>query len=448
MKRISLAAAAILTILVSPPLYAQQKTLLHNASIIDGTGKQAWKGDILLEGDKIAKVSTHIREKDATLIDMSGKTIMPALISDHVHIGNVKGLESNGKFYTRSHILYQLEKYQQYGVENIMVMGTDRPYLFESGIRDSSANGLLPGARIHSATIGFGTPDGAPPLSMAMDQVFRPSSPDQIKQEMDSIMPYKPELVKLWIDDFNGMYKTKMAPAVYKTIIEEAHKRNLKVAAHVYYISDARQLMADGVNVIAHSIRDSVIDDNLLSTMKKNKVVYIPTLSLDEFAYIYARNPEWVNNPFFKASLEPGVYELITSAAYQEKIKNDPQFNTKMRAFTIALQNLKKVFDAGILVALGTDSGAMFLRAQGFSEHLELQLMTEAGLTPMQAIVAATGNAARAIGIDKQYGTVQEGKTADLLILNADPLTDIKNTRNIYQVWKAGVKVSNGPLHN
>lgn len=108
---------------------------------------------------------------------------------------------------------------------------------------------------------------------------------------------------------------------------------------------------------------------------KPKKIVYIPTLSLDEFAYIYAKKPEWINDEFFKKSLEPGVYEMITSAKYQNDLKNSPTFDKDTKAFQTALKNLKKVYDAGITVAMGTDSGAMPLRAQGFSEHLELQLM-------------------------------------------------------------------------
>ncbi|QES88129.1 amidohydrolase family protein [Rhizosphaericola mali] len=427
-------------------VHAQDNVILKHATIIDGKGGVEKNADILIEGKKIIKIGTNLTAAGVKEIDLKGKTIMPSLISDHVHIGNVEGTESNAKFYTRDHILYQLEKYTNYGVNNIMVMGTDRPFLFDSGIRDSSAAGLLPGARIHTAAIGFGAVNGAPPLPMAMDQVFRPTAIDQIPRELDSIKAYKPELVKMWLDDFNGTYKIKMKPEIYKAIIAEAHKRNLRVAAHVYYLSDAHRLVQDGVDILGHSIRDSIIDDQLIQEMKQKGVIYIPTLSLDEFAFIYAKKTEWQNDPFFKASLEPGVYELITSQAYQDKIKNDPLFNTKVKALEIAMKNLKKLYDAGILIALGTDSGAMFVRAQGFSEHLELQLMTEAGLTPMEAIEVATGNAAKAIHIDQDFGTIEAGKVADLLILNANPLDNIKNTRKIYQVWKDGKKVSDGPI--
>lgn len=214
----------------------------------------------------------------------------------------------------------------------------------------------------------------------------------------------------------------------------------------MYYLADLKLLVKDGVDIIGHSIRDNIIDDATLNDMKAKGVTYIPTLSLDEFAYIYAKKPEWINNEFFKKSLEPGVDDKITSQAYQDELKNSPLFETNIKAFQTSLKYVKRVYDAGIPVAFGTDSGAMFLRAQGFSEHLELQLLVEAGLTPNQAITIATKNAAKAIGIDKDFGTLEVGKTADFLILDANPLNNIKNTEKINAVYKAGKLVSKGPL--
>lgn len=201
------------------------------------------------------------------------------------------------------------------------------------------------------------------------------------------------------------------------------------------------------MDIIGHSIRDSIIDDVLVQQIKAKGIVYIPTLSLDEFAYIYARKPEWVDDPFFKASLEPGVYEMITSEKYQNDLKNSPAYLRNIHALETALKNLKKLYDAGVLIALGTDSGAMPLRAQGFSEHLELELMVQAGLTPLQAITVATKNAAQVLKIDNKFGTVQKGKTADLLIVDGNPATNIKDTRKIVAVYKAGKEVSKGPVN-
>ncbi|MCH5719913.1 amidohydrolase family protein [Niabella hibiscisoli] len=218
------------------------------------------------------------------------------------------------------------------------------------------------------------------------------------------------------------------------------------MAAHVYYLSDLKQLVADSVDIIAHSVRSDTIDEATIARMKAQQVIYIPTLSLDEYAYIYGQKPDWINNEFFRKSLEPGVYEMITLEKYQNDLKNAPNYTLNKIAFETAKQNMLRLFKAGVLIAMGTDSGATPIRAQGFSEHLELQLMTEAGLTALEAITVATKNAATALRIQQYYGTLEPGKVADLIILNEDPTKDIKNTREIFAIYKDGKEVSKGPL--
>ncbi|ANH83715.1 amidohydrolase [Niabella ginsenosidivorans] len=413
--------------------------LLQDVLLIDGNGgAPLMHMDVRIRADSIAEIGRKLDTQHTLVIPMSGKTVMPALTSAHVHVGSLKGTANKPENYTRNNILSQLKKYADYGITNILVMGTDLPMLFQSGLRDSSVNNLLPGARLFSAGYGFGPP------GFNTGHLYQPQRADQVPAQMDSLAQLRPAVVKIWVDDFAG-HSRKMDTAVYRAVIREAHKHGLRVAAHVYYLADARRLVADGVDMLAHSIRDSVIDDNLVKQMKEKKVIYIPTLALDLFSFAYAGMPEWINDPFFKAALEPGVYEMITAPGYSAAAKNSPLYARNRHGFETALKNLKKLQDAGVLIAMGTDSGAQPIRVQGFSEHMELALMVQAGLTPLQAITAATKNAAHALKINAQFGTITPGKKADLLIINGNPATAISNTRNIAAVYKAGRQVSKGP---
>ena len=443
MKCIHLCFVAMLAILVSCSSQERSEAglLLKNANVIVGDGSGELKGaDILVRGDSIVQVGKNIDDAGAKAVDMTGKTIMPALISAHVHIGVLKGNSSSADNYTRQNILDELKKYAEYGILNLQVMGTDRPLLFQNGLYDSIRNGLLPGARMLSAGYGFNIPQANIDPSSFLSAVYRPSSPESVPAEIDSLAALNIKTLKIWVDDAGGS-APKMKPEIYQAIIREAHQRGMQVAAHVYYLSDARRLVNDGIDIIAHGIRDSVVDAAFVESMKKNNVIYIPTLALDDFSFVYSRDPEWINDPFFKRSLEPGVYDMLTSEKFRNEQKNSPSLKRNTTAFTVGMQNVKKLADAGVVVTLGTDSGAFPIRTQGFSEHLELQLLRQAGLTPMQVIVAATQNAAKALKIDDRFGTLQQGKIADLLVLDGDPLEDIRNSRKIEAVYKAGEKV-------
>ncbi len=445
MKRIIQCLQLSVLLAVGAPAFTQGTTpiLLKNVSLIDGTGSAPGpQTDILIRGENIESIGKGIKSAGAREIDLKGKTVIPALISAHAHVGTLKGTTSTAENYTRENILRHLKKYQDYGVGAVLVMGTDRPLIFENGLRDSTVAGQLPGARMFSAGYGFNTPANSP--ASWMNLLLRPETPEDVPAMMEKLAQVKPDVVKMWVDDHGG--GMKMKPEIYQAIIREAHKRHIRVAAHLFYAEDARLLTEAGIDIIAHSIRDKEVDADLLKKMKEKNLIYIPTLSLDEYQFVYAGKPDWVTDEFFKKSLEPGVFEMITDPGYGEKIKNAPEYSQNMAAFKTALKNLKKIYDAGITVALGTDSGAFPVRTQGFTEHLEMELMVQAGLTPLQAITVSTRNAAKAIRIDNEYGTIEKGKKADLIILDADPVKDIKNTRKISAVWKNGKEVSRGPL--
>ncbi len=434
-------------ILCSTSVNAQNTDLIlfKNATVIDGTGAAPRAHtDILITAGQITAIQKGIKANSAREIDLTGKTVMPSLICAHAHVGTLKGTTSSAENYTRENLLRHLKKYEDYGVSAVLALGTDRPLIF-NGFIDSTQTGLLPGARLYSAGYGFNTPDPNP--GSWMNLLLRPNTPEDVPAMMEKLAKVKPTVVKIWVDDHGGNAQ-KMKPEIYQAIIREAHKRNIRVAAHLFYAEDARKLTEAGIDIIAHSIRDKEVDQDLLTKMKQKNVTYIPTLSLDEYQFVYAGNPDWINDAFFKASLEPGVFEMITDKAYGEKIKNSPDYERNMSAFKTASINLKKIHDAGIKVALGTDSGAFPVRTQGFTEHLEMELMVKAGLTPAQAITISTRNAATALQIVREKGTLEKGKKADFLILSANPLDDIRNTRKIESVWKEGKEVSKGPLKN
>jgi len=433
-------------------IYAQpHETILLNATVIDGTGGAAQPHTaIVIRNGKIATITRgKIRPAaDAIQVDCSDKFIMPEIIDCHTHVGNLKGTSTSSDNYSSENVRRQLLHFQDYGVGAILSMGTEQP--MGVAIRDSSRNGLIPGATMYSAIYGFGVKGAMPPEGMGMSHIYRPETPEEAVRQVQELVAFRPDVIKMWVDDFYGQYRKDqiMKPEIYAAIIREAHKHNIRVASHLYHISDAYKLVEAGVDAMAHSIRDAEVDDFVLAEMKKRNITYIPTLSLDEFAYAYEASPGWLDDPFFRSSLEPGVYEMITSPAYKDKVGKSTVTLQEKTALDVALKNLSKLYRAGIPVVLGTDAGASPIRAQGFSEHMEMELMVKAGLTPLEAIAVATGNGAKFLHIDNVRGTLQAGKKADLIVLDKNPLEDIRNTRTISSVWKDGVKVSGGPIRH
>jgi imidazolonepropionase-like amidohydrolase len=260
---------------------------------------------------------------------------------------------------------------------------------------------------------------------------------------VDELAGHHADIVKIWVDEQHGTVP-EMSPEMYKAVIDEAHKKGMRVAAHVYALVDAKQLVSDGVDVLAHSVRDRVVDDAFVEAMKQHHVWYIPTFTVDESFYIYAEGPSFLRTTFFQQAAGPAMVAKFNSAAYGEKVMGDPQSAQHESDFVTGQRNLKKLFKSGVLVGFGTDSGAMPGRIPGFAEHRELELMVRAGLTPMQAICAATGANAQLLHVTDR-GTIAVGNHADLLVVDDDPLTDIRNTRKIVAVYHDGRNVADLP---
>ena len=231
-----------------------------------------------------------------------------------------------------------------------------------------------------------------------------------------------------------------MTPDTYSALIDEAHKRKLRVAAHLVNLGDAKGLVSSGLDVIAHSIRDQDVDAAFVAELKRRNVGYIPTLTRDLSVFQYESTPEYISNPFFLRGLPlyATQIERVKDPALHAKTRANPGTARAKTQFDQALRNVKLLSDGGVMIAMGTDSGTGLGRWQGYFEHVEMELMVKAGMTPMQTLVASTGNAAKVMGLDREVGTLQPGKRADFVVLTADPLADIKNTRTIESVWIDG----------
>jgi len=426
------------------PLHAAPVTLFTGARLIDGSGQPPIEnGTLVIDGDRIVAAgkidpAPYAAKSGVQVVHCEGETIMPSLISDHSHLGVVKGDNISAANFTPENIQAALRQYEGYGVTAVLSLGMNKDSLY--ALRDQQRAGRFPGADIFTADRGLGAVSAAPPQPIGPDQVARPASPDEARKMVREMAARHPDIIKCWVDDLFGQ-APKMPPEIYAAIIDEAHRNGLRVAAHLFYLDDAKSLLRDGLDVVAHSVRDQPVDQEFLDLMKARHAAYIPTLDLDESQFIYAAHPPWMESAAFRAAVSPALLARWLSPAYAYRISKNPFTPLNRSALAHGLENVKRVHDAGILVGFGTDSGAMPTRLPGWAEHRELQLLVQAGLTPMDAIVCATRNAAEVLGDIKDRGTLEAGKRADFLLLAANPLDDIGNTTRLIAIYHGGMRI-------
>jgi imidazolonepropionase-like amidohydrolase len=398
---------------------------LTGARVIDGTGATPLaQATILVTNGRIAAVGAPAAVRipaGATRVDLSGKTIMPGLINAHAHLN----VDSELKTPVRDQLLQRLRTYAAFGVTTAVSLGSTPADEVEGlRLRDEQDRGTLDRARLYTGGVN------------AVGK-----TPEEARQSVDRLADLKVDIIKYHI---NGN-PNDMTPDVYGALVDESHKRGLRTAVHVFYLNDAMGALEKGTDIIAHSVRDRDVDERLIAALKTRNVGYIPTLTRDLSVFVYETRPAFFNDPFFRRgiTLYRKEVDVLSDPARQEKTRNDKQAQSIKPALQQAMKNLKILSDAGVLIAMGTDSGAANNpgRWQGYFEHVELEEMVKAGMTPMQVLVAATGGAARVMKLDR-LGTVQPGQWADLLVLNANPLTDIRNTRQINSVWMSGQRLA------
>jgi imidazolonepropionase-like amidohydrolase len=413
----------ILIFLLGSAVSAQaQTTAFVGGRVIDGTGKVIESGTVIITGDRITAVgpASIAVPAGATRVDVKGKTLLPGLINAHGHVGNTVGLaadKQNG--YSRENLTRQLRTYAQYGVTTVFSLGDDVEGSF--ALRDLPATDR---ARLFVA-----------------GPVVTGTTAEDARAMVAKVAAMKPDVIKIRVDDNLGTSR-KMPEPAWRAVIEEAHARKLPVAVHIYWLADAKATLDAGADMIAHSVRDVAVDDQFINTMKARDVCYSPTLTREISTFIYDSTPPWVDDPFFTRGVGKDIPAQLKDPKRHEQVRNSAGWKAGQQykvSLEVAKKNLKTLADKGVRIAFGTDTGPP-ARFQGFFEHLELEMMVDAGLTPMQAMVSATGDAARCHRRAGQIGTLAPGAAADILILGANPLQNIRNTRTIEQVWIAGRK--------
>jgi len=420
-------------------------TVITGVRLIDGTGGPAIEDAVLvIEGDRFGVVgpaSGVTIPEGAETIDLTGRTIMPPLINVHGHVAWSLGLEAGLQHYTEENVRRSLDQYATYGVLHVLSMGADEPLGLE--MRNRQRAGEFGGARMYSAGRGFGVEGGYPPSQPGEGEVglgpYRPADPEAARAAVRELAEQDVDLVKMWVDDAFDTIE-KMAPEVYEAIIDEAHTAGLRAGAHLYELEDAHRLVDAGVDGIVHSVRDQPVDEALVQKMLEQGVFSISTLVREESLFTYAVGAPYLDDPFFTEHLSDDIVATLSSAEFQENQRATADVELWQGALQMAQQNLKTLYDAGVKIGLGTDSG-LPTRFEGYFEHRELELMAEAGLTPAQIIEIATRSSAEILGIDTDYGTIESGKMAEFLVLAADPLDDISNTKTLEQVWQAGARI-------
>jgi imidazolonepropionase-like amidohydrolase len=435
----------IVTALSANAAFAQM-ILLEGARIIPGDGSPAIEnGALLVEAGNIARIG---RKGDiappmgTARINLDGKTIMPAIVSAHVHPGFQKGLSYSAENFTRETILDDLNRALYFGISAVASHGIEKGDIMDQ-MRADQAAGRLGGARLLIAGRGIGAPNAGPGAAAYAGIAYEITTEDQARNAVSELAAKKVDLIKIWVDDRGGRAPS-LPIALSRVVIDEGHRLGFKVSAHVFYHKDAVELAAAGVNNFAHLVRDMEMSDALIATMVEKGIYVMPNIGSPERA-THTAVPAWFDEPYLAGLLrdtEPADVIARMRASFANRDAATAERNGKN--YAILQKSVAKLAAAGARIILGSDTG-LEDHPFGFAEQKELQMMAQAGMTSAQVIVAATSRPAAFLGLADR-GVIAPGKRADLLVLDANPLDDIRNTRRIAAMYLAGKEVDREAL--
>lgn len=417
----SLALLAVLTMFSTLVTANEGSLAFVGARIIDGTAAEPLEdGVIVITDGRIRTVGprTAVTIPDgAQQIDVRGKTIMPGLINAHGHVGDTLGL--SGGEYTTENLLRQLTLYARYGITTVNSLGGDEEQGFD--LRNSQYDQNLDRARI-----------------LVAGSVVVGDSEQAIRDEVNRNADRGANFIKVRVDDNLGATQ-KMPRNLFDALLDQAHIRRLPVAVHLFYLEDAKYILNAGADLVAHSVRDLPVDQEFINLINEKDVCYIPTLTREVSTFVYESEPPFFSDPYFLKEADPQVLEQLRTPERQSRMRNSNSAQGYKIALDVAMANIGALNEGGVKIAMGTDTGPP-ARFQGYFEHMEMQMMVDAGMSPIEAIRASTGVAADCIGAG-DIGTLEPGKWGDLLVLGANPAESIENSKSIESVWIAGNRV-------
>ncbi len=435
MRLLTPCLAAVLLLTSHAPLSGQASLLFENVTLIDGTGRpavpNAW---VLVEGDRITRVAVREIEapRDSRRIDGSGKFLIPGLMDMHIHLsgGRGRGGPDEGAGIRALHgFLYS-------GFTSVFDAGNNPDYIF--GLRTRERAGQMVAPRIF-ATGGVVTAPGGHGGGAGATLV------DEWPGDMpllDAHIEREPDLVKLTFDE-HGWGTRPLIPLLDPGLMAEIgryfNEHGIRTTVHISHEFRARQAIEAGINTLAHPIIQGPVSDGFVSLMAATKVPMVSTLTIGEGYSRLVEHPEFLDRPIYQAVYEPDVLEQLRTTvrdAYAART-----WTTWMKVMTpVAQENLRLIVEAGGVIVLGSD------QSTGPASHRELELMVEGGIPALEAIRIGTLNAAIFMGRERELGSIEEGKLADLVLLSADPLEDISHTQDIDLVIKGGKIVDRSAL--
>ncbi len=354
--------------------------------------------------------------------DHTGRWIIPGLINAHGHVGQARGLESGASAHTRENIEAQLALSARYGVTTVVSLG--EPGYLGVEVRDDQA--------------ADGRRSGPPSLDQARlfvaGEVMNPRSPEEAPGQVAERAEAGVDWAKIRVDDFLGQAE-KMSPETYAATIQASRNAGLPLTAHLVELEDAMGLVEAGAHILGHSVRDRPVDEALLSAMRERDICLHPTLTREVSTFVFRERPAFFDDPFFLRDADPEVLQALQEPERQARYAT-PSADWYRDQLPVAMNNMVRLHEGGVRIAFGTDSGPP-ARFQGYFEHMEMEMMQEAGMSAEDILRSATAVAADCMRLEG-VGRLEAGAWGDLVVVRADPLADIRNLRQIEAVYVAG----------